>query len=217
MSLTLYYHPLSSFCWKALIALYETETPFTPHLVDLGDPKDAAAFKAIWPIGKFPVLREDKTGAVIPESSIIIEYLEQHGGRAIQLIPDDPERAREARLRDRVFDLYVHQPMQRIVADRLRPAEAKDAFGVAAARDQLGVAYAMIERELEGRRWACGEAFGIADCAASPALHYADKLAPISDFPNLAAYLKRLMARPAFARVLAEAAPYFAMFPQEQS
>ena len=59
MSLTLYFHPLSSFCQKVLIALYENDTPFKPHIVDLVDPAADAAFKAIWPIGRFPVLRDE--------------------------------------------------------------------------------------------------------------------------------------------------------------
>jgi hypothetical protein len=49
--LTLYFHPFASFCQKALIALYENDVPFRPHLVDLGDPEARAAFLAIWPIG----------------------------------------------------------------------------------------------------------------------------------------------------------------------
>ena len=46
MSLTLHFHPLSSFCHKALIALYENDTPFEQHIVNLMDPAEAAAFKA---------------------------------------------------------------------------------------------------------------------------------------------------------------------------
>src|SRR5215475_7438653 len=107
MALTLYFHPLASFCHKALIALYENDTPFAPHIVDLGDAAAAAAFKAIWPIGKFPVLRDDATGQTIPESSIIIEYLARHHPGRTQLVPADPDLAWQTRLRDRFYDLYV--------------------------------------------------------------------------------------------------------------
>ena len=137
MALTLHYHPLSSFCWKALIALYENETPFRPHIVDLGDAKAAAAFKAIWPIGKFPVLRDDARDQTVPESSVIIEYLGQHYPGKSRLIPADPELALEVRLADRVYDLYVHDRMQRIVGDRLRPEGKRDPHGVELARAQL--------------------------------------------------------------------------------
>src|SRR5262245_21086770 len=108
MSLKLYYHPLASFCWKALIALYENDTPFEPHIVDLMDQVSAAAFKQIWPIGKFPVLRDEAADRTIPESSIIIEYLgQQHPGRK-QLVPADADLARQVRFRDRFYDLYAY-------------------------------------------------------------------------------------------------------------
>jgi glutathione S-transferase len=214
MALTLHYHPLSSFCWKALIALSENETPIRPHLVDLGDAKAAAAFKAIWPIGKFPVLRDDARGQTVPESSVIIEYLAQHYPGMSRLIPADPDLALEVRLADRVLDLYVHQPMQKIVADRLRPEGAHDAHGVEMARAQLRTALDMTEAKMASRTWAAGEAFTLADCAAAPALFYADKVMPFgATHRSTAAYLGRLMQRPSFARVLEEAKPYFAMFP----
>jgi glutathione S-transferase len=217
MSLTLHYHPLSSYCMKALIALYETETPFTPHLVDLSNEAARAALLKLWPVGKFPVLSDDTGDLMVPESSIIIEYLAQHhsnqAGKAA-LIPADPDRARETRLRDRFFDLYVHEPMQRIVGDKLRPADQRDPYGVARAAAQLEAAYAMIDDQIGAGPWAMGDTFTMADCAAGPALFYATKVVPPGDrHRNTAAYLGRLVERASFARVLAEAQPYFAMFP----
>jgi glutathione S-transferase len=214
MSLLLHYHPLASFCHKALIALYENEVPFTPRMVDLADPVQRAEFLRLWPIGKFPVLQDADRGKTIPESTIIIEYLEQHHPGKGKLIPDDPGQARETRLLDRLFDLYVHEPMQKIVGDRLRPEDAKDAHGVDHARKTMHTALGMLERDMASRIWATGEAFSLADCAAAPALFYADKVVPIAgDYPNVAAYLERLIERPSYARVLREAQPYFAMFP----
>ncbi|MGC1304997.1 MAG: glutathione S-transferase N-terminal domain-containing protein [Caulobacteraceae bacterium] len=78
MSLPLYFHPLSSFCWKALIALYEADIPFEPKLVDLSDPAQRTAFQAVWPPAKFPVLRDESRGRTAPESTIIIDYLAQN-------------------------------------------------------------------------------------------------------------------------------------------
>ncbi|MFB9263728.1 glutathione S-transferase family protein [Bradyrhizobium erythrophlei] len=215
MSLTLHYHPLSSFCWKALVALYENGTPFTPNLVDLGDPNQRAALVKLWPIGRFPVLGDDARGETVPESSIIIEYLDRHYPGATRLIPEDPGLALETRLRDRVLDLYVHLPMQRIVFDRLRPADRKDPHGVAEARARLRTSYAMIEQQLAHGGWMMGERFTLADCAAAPALFYGNINEPFGDgHPHLAAYLERLKARPSFARVLKEAEPYFGMLPR---
>src|ERR1700704_5592270 len=134
MSLTLYFHPLSSFCHKVLIALYENDTPFTPQLVNLQDEEERAAFRKMWPIGKFPLLRDEARDWTVNESSIIIEYLDQHFPGRTRFIPDDPELARQMRFRDRFFDLYIHMQMQKIVSDRLRPADKKDPHGVEEAR-----------------------------------------------------------------------------------
>jgi glutathione S-transferase len=214
MSLKLYYHPLASFCWKALIALYENDTPFEPHIVDLMDLASAAAFKQMWPIGKFPVLRDEARDRIIPESSIIIEYLGQHHPGRTQLVPADADLARQVRLRDRFYDLYVHQPMQKVITDKLRPAGKNDPYGVEQARAMLETSLGMIERDMAAKTWAMGEPFTMADCAAAPALFYADKVMPFAEtHKNAAAYLGRLKQRPPFARVLEEAQPYFKNFP----
>ncbi|MCP1839509.1 glutathione S-transferase [Bradyrhizobium sp. USDA 4524] len=222
MSLTLHYHPLSSFCWKALIALYENGTPFTPNMVNLGDPAERAALLALSPIGRFPVLRDETRGETVPESSIVIEYLDRHYPGAVRLIPEDPDLALQTRLRDRFLDLYVHLPMQKVVGDRLRPADSKDPHGVAEARAQLRTSYAILDQQLILNQqrarggWMMGEYFSLADCAAAPTMFYGNKVEPFGDgHRHLAAYLERLMARPSFARVLKEAEPYFGMFPRE--
>ena len=215
MSLTLHFHPLAPFCWKALIALYENDTPFTPNMVDLGSAAERAALLKLWPIGKFPVLRDDTREQTIPESSIIIEYLDRHYPGPTKFIPADSDLAWQTRLRDRFYDLYVHEPMQKIVGDRMRPEGRKDPQGVEEARARLRTAYGMIEQQMASQTWAMGEAFGLADCAAAPALFYANEVLPFGEaYRNLAAYFDRLKARPSYARVLKEAEPYFAMFPR---
>jgi glutathione S-transferase len=217
MSLKLYFHPLSSFSHKALIALYENDTPFEPHILDFADENSRAAFRAIWPIGKFPVLRDEAQDRTIPESSMIIEYLAQHYPGRTSLVPADPDIALQTRMRDRFYDLYVNAPMQKIVTDRLRPPGRNDPHGVDEARLLLQIACRLLDAEMATRTWAVGEAFSLADCAAAPALFYADTLAPFAGTcDNLASYLDRLIARPAFARVLDEAQPYFALFPMER-
>ncbi|MET0581142.1 MAG: glutathione S-transferase family protein [Pseudoxanthomonas sp.] len=214
MSLVLHYHPLSSFCHKALIALYENEVAFVPRLVDLGDAGQRAEFLRLWPIGKFPVLQDEGRGLTIPESSIIIEYLDRHHPGKAKLIPEEPELAREIRFLDRFFDLYVHLPMQEIVGDRLRPEGSHDPHGVQHARSTMRTALGRFERDIADRSWAAGASFSLADCSAAPALFYANKVMPLAeDFPQVDAYLRRLMERPSYARVLSEAQPYFSMFP----
>jgi glutathione S-transferase len=217
MNLRLYFHPLASFCWKPLIALYENATPFEPVLVDLGDAEARAAFLALWPIGKFPLLHDRARDKLVPESSIIIEYLAQYYPGLTQLLPADADQAREARLLDRFYDSYVMEPMQKIVGDRLRADGQHDPFGVEQAKATLRTSYGVAEQALAGKTWALGDRFSLGDCAAAPALFYANKVLPLSEASaNTAGYLARLMARPSFARVLAEAAPYFSMFPEEK-
>ncbi|WP_407156689.1 glutathione S-transferase family protein [Bradyrhizobium sp. STM 3557] len=216
MSLTLYYHPLASFCWKVLIALYENDIPFTPQLVKLGDPSERAAFLKLWPIGKFPLLRDQARGQTVPESSIIIEYLDQHYPGRTRLIPEDAELALQARLRDRFYDLYVHMQTQAVIDNRLRPQDAKDRHGARNARTRLRTSYAIIDEQMKGSGWAAGASFTIADCSALPALFYASEVEPFGNgLANVSAYLERLKARPSVARVLKEAEPYFHMFPRE--
>jgi glutathione S-transferase len=221
MSLTLYYHPLSSFCWKVLTALYENGTPFKAVSVNLGDAAERGALLKLWPVGKFPVLRDDARDQVVPESSIIIDYLDRYYPGRTRFTPADGDAAWQTRLKDRFYDLHVHEQVQRIVGNRLRPADAKDPHGVAEAKARLGNAYGMIEKDMTDedmadKSWAMGEHYGIADCAASPALFYAEKVLPFgATHPSLTAYLSRLMARSSFARVVEEAKPFFHMFPQE--
>lgn len=213
MALQFHYHPLSSFCWKVLIALYEKGAAFEPVLVDLGDAASAAAFAKLSPMRKMPVLVHD--GEAVFESSIEIEYLDLALGGA-PLVPADAKQALEVRLWDRFFDAYLHYPMQAIVANRLRPAESRDRYGVAETRTKMGAALDVVEQRMQRRVWAAGEGFSMADCAAAPALYYANRVLPFAQtHPATADYLKRLSERPSFARVLQEAAPYLHFFPSE--
>lgn len=216
MSLKLYYHPLSSFCHKALIALYENAVPFEPVLVNLGDETSSATLRSLWPMAKFPVLRDDARKATVAEATIIIDYLDAHFPGATRFVPAEADRAWQTRMWDRFYDLYVHVSMQKIVGDNLRPAGARDPFGVEQAKATLRQTYGMIERELDGRTWAMGADYGLADCAASPALFYASTVMPFDPAQrNLQRYFERLMTRPSYARALAEAEPYFDLFPLE--
>ena len=212
MSLTLYYHPLSSFCWKTLIALYEADLAFEPRLVNLGDPADRAAFQAVWPLAKFPVLRDHARGKTFPESSVIIDYLARVEPSAAALVPGDPDRALQTRLLDRLVDNYIHLPFQQVVDERMRPQDKHDPFGAERSRDRIRAGYDLIAPMIAGP-WAMGESFTLADCAALPALFYADYAVSLADWPALAAYLARLKARPSVARVLVEAEPFFQYFP----
>lgn len=208
----LYAHPFSSYCQKVLTAFYENGTPFEYRLLAAGDAQIAAEHAALWPIKKMPVLVDG--GRTLPEATIIIEYLGLHHPGPVRLIPEDPHAALEVRFMDRFFDNYVMTPMQKIVFDRLRPEGSRDPAGVADAHTMLDTAYGWLEKTMNGRAWAAGDVFSLADCAAAPSLFYADWVHPIGEaHANVRAYRQRLLARPSFARAVDEARPYRHYFP----
>jgi glutathione S-transferase len=185
--------------------------------VNLGDPDVRAAYRQLSPFGKIPALVDTDRGAVVFETSIIIDYLDQHYPGAARLIPEDRDQAREARLWDRIFDLHLHDAFQRVIDDRLRPADRRDPLGVELALGRVRRAYEVLEERLAGRTWAAGEAFSLADCAAAPPLFYANLAEPLDGHPVLAAYAERLMARPSVARAIEEAKPFFRMYPATEA
>jgi len=199
MALVLHGHPFSSYTQKVLVALYETATPFTWRVLD--GPAAFDELAKLWPMRMMPVLVDDSTPVI--ESSIIIEHI------APQLVP-----SLEVRFLDRFFDNYVMNPMQKVVTNQLRPEGDRDSYGVAEARKRLETSYGWLEAKLKGRKWAAGEEFTLADCAAAPALFYADWVHEIGiELTELRAYRRRLLRRPSFARAVDEARPFRKFFP----
>lgn len=209
MLLSLYYHPLASFCHKVLIALYENSVEFERRVINLADDADRAELQALWPFAKFPVIRDLARKRDLAEASIIIEYLDRYFA-AEPLIPRDWDEALEVRLWDRIFDNYVQVPLQQLVADRMRGAKGD----TTKERSTLKTAYGMVDRHMASRVWVAGRGFSMADCAAAPALFYASSIQPFADeHLHLKAYFDRLTERPSFHRVLEEAKPYFSLYP----
>jgi glutathione S-transferase len=210
MTIELFAHPFSSYCQKALIAFYENDVPFTWRMVE--DPGVADELAALWPMKRFPILREDER--VVLEASIIIEHLHVHHRGPVALIPDDAALAVEVRMLDRFFDNYVMTPQGKFVFDALRPDGSRDPHGVEEARRMLDTSYAWLDQRMAGRTWAVGEVFTLADCAAAPSLFYADWTHRIPEhYGHLLAYRARLLQRPSFARAVDEARPFRHYFP----
>ena len=212
LSLQLFFHPFSSYSQKALIALYENATPFAPRKLSPDEPATGAEFAARWPIARFPILVDgDQT---ILEATAVIEYLDALHPGPVRFVPQDARAAVDVRMMDRVFDNYVHAPVQKVVFDALRAPEARDAQGVAEARAMLDKAYAWLDERMRLREWAAAGTFSLADCAAAPALFYADWSHRIdARFTHLLGYRARLLARPSFARAVDEARPFRSYFP----
>lgn len=213
MTLTLYHHPFSSFCQKALIALYENETVFTPKVIDLSDPHSRAELERIWPFTKFPVLRDDIRGVTVPESSLIVTYIAQHYPGPATFVPTDADAALRVQMLDRIIDSHLLLTVGKIVTDRFRAEDRHDPEGVDQAKAAIQTAYAFLDAELPASGWAVGESFTLADCAAAPGLFYSNVVVPFGEHRNLAAYYDRLLTRPSFQRAIEAAKPYRAFFP----
>ncbi len=212
-ALVLHMHPLASYCWKVLIALRENGAPFTP-VTPPGASRTDPRLTALWPFGKIPVLEDAARGEVVAETSIIIDYLQQHYPGPSRLIPDGADAARETRLWDRFADLYLSANMQKIVGDRMRSEDARDPHGVEEARTQLDIAYAMFERRMTDRAWAGGESVTMADCAAFPPLFFLEAMHPYrARCPAIAAYADRMLERPSVRATVRAAQPFFHFFP----
>ena len=216
MTLTLYSHPLASYCWKPLIALYDNGIVFEIVEVNLGDAPSRLAFSQIWPLLKFPVLVDDERGQTVVGSAAVIDYIDRFAAPAALMIPANPDLGWQVRMWDRLFDDHFQTPMQRMVADALRAPGDRDALGVEQACAELRSAYPVFEERVPADGWFLGESFTLADCSALPALFWADTVEPFGDMhPKLGAYLARLKQRPSVARVLKEAEPFFGWFPRD--
>ena len=211
-ALTLYEHPFATYCWKPLVALYERGVPFRRRQVD--DEADRAALAELWPMASIPTLVDEEAGITLPESTIVVEYLDRFGD-APSLIPSEPEAALEARRWDRIMDLRVQTPMQKIVLDRLRPEEARDPYGVEEARTALDRIYALLDQHLRDRAWLAGPNTTLADVAAAPALFYGRIVRRWDEqrLADLSRYYEALTARPSVTRVIDEARPFRPLFP----
>ncbi|HEX3429731.1 MAG TPA: glutathione S-transferase family protein [Rhizomicrobium sp.] len=210
MTIQLYEHPFSLYVQKAKTAFYEKGIPFETKMVDGSEPV-ASAFAALWPIRRFPVIVDD--GRFVFEATGIIEYLEARFPETVRLIPADPMLAAEVRMWDRFFDNYISYPQGRVVWMAIG-REPDDGKGGATWKAMLETSYALLDRRMANRTWAVGESFSLADCAAAPALLYADWTHPIAErFAAVHAYRRRLLGRPSYARALDEARPYRKFFP----
>jgi glutathione S-transferase len=209
----LYSGPLSLFSRKVEIALHEKGLPFeveyVPFTQDEGYRPKHPAVVAANPKGQVPVLADGDL--TLFDSTVIFEYLEDAHPKP-PLYPESPA----ARARCRQLELYadeiLFQPVRPLlyrtesahpdaaVRER-RKSEAQKAE--AALREQ----YARLQEMLGSREHFCGD-FSAADIAMFMTLHYSLRLngPRLDGHAALAAWHKRVGARPAFSRVVAEIA-----------
>lgn len=201
----LYYHPISPYSHKALIAFYEKDVSFEPAIVNLGDPEGRAAYEKIYPLCKIPLLVL-KDGYMVPESTIIVEYLEGHFDQGTRLIPKGMDDARRVRFMDRVVDLYVNEPMLKVFFDQIKLREILPA-DLERARKVLAMSYSMLDRGLEKTTWIAGNDFSMADCGLIPCLYNLQNLFPFSSYTHLSRYWKQAQERASYQRVREEQEP----------
>lgn len=197
--LTLYEHPFALYCQKVVMALNELGVAY--DVLEEQRDFDRADLAQLWPPASIPVLRDGDR--IIGETSIIIEYVA--GARMVPSL--------EARLWDRICDGYVSNAVQAIVSDTIE--ERFDELAVGRARDQLDMAYGMLEARLAEHEFLAGDTLTIADCAAAPGLFYALAIYPWDEgaSPRLTRYYRALAQRPSFAKVIADARAYRHLFP----
>jgi glutathione S-transferase len=203
--LKLYYNPLSTYSQKAMIAFNEKGVAYESNVVNLMSPEGRAAFEQVNPLGKLPFMKPSEDWQV-PESTSIIEYLEDKFPNTPRLIPADREAARLVRFMDRMSDLYYNDPVVELLFQPLG-FRGKDEEKAAKARKYVAISHGHWDKRLASQLWMCGDQFTMADCAAIPAMYYAQTAAPFEAFPNVVAYWKRAQERPSYAKVVAEFEP----------
>jgi len=212
----LYYFPLSTYSQKAMIAFNEKGISYEPIVVQLLEPAERAEFEKIYPIGKVPFLQANDRP--VPESTSIIEYLEDEFPGTPRMIPaGNGDAPRQVRFMDRMTDLYFTEPLSELISQHLglRP---KDDDKAVRARKYIALTYAHWDQRLATRKWLCGDDFSMADCAAIPGLFYAQSMLPFAAHPHIVAYWQRAQQRPSYAKVRAEFEPMWnAMIAQDRA
>jgi glutathione S-transferase len=173
--------------------------------VELQDETERTRYRKMYPLGQLPVIVLNH-GPMIPESSIIIEYMDGLGGP--RMISEYGDLARKIRFKDRFMDLYLIDSIKLLREERRKPEPDRDATRLALARHRAGCVYDFLEHELAGQTWANGEEFSMADCTAAAALAFACDEVSYADYPALSAYAERLGKRPSVQQVRQEAARY---------
>lgn len=210
----LYYHPLSTYSQKVVMALHEKQMPFEPHIVNMLEEAERKKYREIYPLGKIPLLILDD-GHMIPESTIIVEYADMTSDKGPRLIPSDPQSARQVRFFDRMLDLYLNDSVANLIFEGWKPEAERDQALIDRCQERIGIMYDYLDKHLGGKTWLKEESFSMADCAAAPPLFYAQQTAPFADRPNISAYFERVQTRESYRKVIEEAAPYLAELNQQ--
>jgi glutathione S-transferase len=203
----LYFSYLSTYSQKVLLGMYEKDVPFIPHQVDLNDEQARAEYRALYPFGKVPLLIRDD-GRMIPESTIILEYVDMAFEQGPVLIPRDTELGRRTRFMDRMCDLYLNDPVVNLIFESWKPEADRDPQLISESSERIGTMYRFMDDHLAQHGYMSGDTFTLADCAAMPVLFYANSFAPFGGFDHIYRYWEEVSQRPSFVRLKREAEPH---------
>jgi len=183
--ITVYDAARCPYCARVRILLAEKGIPHELAAVDLAE-RPAFLYELNPPAGRVPILEEG--GFVLPESAVIMEYLEERYPEPA-FLPADPAERAEARLLvfrfdefgDPYYDLYFERP--------------------AGSEERVGQALAALDRRLEGRPYLAGREYGLADIAYVPWIFRCESRLglDLSGHRALLRWLDRLLDRPAVA------------------
>lgn len=207
---TLYHFPLSPFCRKIRLALAEKRLEFTAVIERPWERREE--FLHLNPAGTVPVLVE-ADGSAVPDSTLIVEYLEE-AYPGIALLPGTiAERVEARRLQawfDQVFHsevtvLLVYEKVHRRLARGSNPDMGLIREGLDSLRAHLEALGELAER----RRWLAGDQFTIADLTAAAHLSCLDYLGdiPWNQYEAAKEWYVRLKSRPAFRPLLGDLLP----------
>ena len=186
------------------ILLEELELVFEVHLVNLlvGD-QDTPAYRALNPKGTIPTLVRDD-GTALTDFVAIAWWLARNWPKR-GLLPDDgEEQARVLEVMNHAVGMVHGQGFARIfTTDKFTPSPADHAAVKARGREIVEQGFAVMNDALDGRDYAVGDRFTIADAA----LFYVEFWATRSDIPlppHCLAHYTRMLTRRAVRQVLAE-------------
>ena len=195
----------SHFASKCRIAIYEKAAPIDIAPIPGGDLK-SPEYLRIYPLGKTPAL--DADGAIIGESEIINEYIEDKYP-APPLRPADPEARARVRGCGRFVDLYLEPPFYALFPQAM--AQEKDQAFINARLAEIATRLDQLEALLSTGPYAIGSQFTLADCSLAPLMFYAQLTlqllggAPFNDGrPKLASWWAAVQQRPSVQRVHGE-------------
>jgi len=198
----LFYHPLSRYSQKVLLALYEKQANFYPRVIELSDPLSRREFCDFYPPGKLPLFKS-KSGELIPESSIIIEFIDSEFSTGTRLFPIDRRLALDTRLQDRLIDNDFSNVLFELEHQKLEDSDQNHIM-IKQLENDISQFLSYLDNKLEKNHWLCSDGLTLADCALFPCLYCAQDYFKLFEYANLSRYWHQAQLRGSYLQVKEE-------------